>query len=46
VALRYAADLPAAEIAEIVGLSSANVHQILSRSLRRLREAAGVTSSA
>jgi RNA polymerase sigma-70 factor (ECF subfamily) len=45
-ALRYAADLPAAEIAEILGLSGANVHQILSRSLRRLREAAGVTSSA
>ena len=39
-ALRYAADLPAAEIAEIVGLSAANVHQILSRSLRRLREVA------
>ena len=46
VALRYAADLPANEIAEIVGLSSANVHQILSRSLRRLREAADVRSSA
>jgi RNA polymerase sigma-70 factor (ECF subfamily) len=46
VALRYAADLPATEIAEIVGLTAANVHQILSRSLRRLREAAGVTSSA
>jgi RNA polymerase sigma factor (sigma-70 family) len=46
VALRYAADLPAAEIAEMVGLTAANVHQILSRSLRRLREAAGVTSSA
>ena len=46
VALRYAADLPAAEIAEIVGLTAANVHQILSRSLRRLREAAGVRSSA
>jgi RNA polymerase sigma-70 factor, ECF subfamily len=46
VALRYAADLPANDIAAIVGTSSANVHQILSRSLRRLREAAGVTSSA
>ena len=46
VALRYAADLPAAEIAAIVGLSPANVHQILSRSLRRLREVAGVRSSA
>jgi RNA polymerase sigma factor (sigma-70 family) len=38
VALRYAADLPAADIAELLGLSAANVHQILSRSLRRLRE--------
>jgi RNA polymerase sigma factor (sigma-70 family) len=40
VALRYGADLPANDIAEIVGTSSANVHQILSRSLKRLREAA------
>jgi RNA polymerase sigma factor (sigma-70 family) len=46
VALRYGADLPANDIAEIVGTSSANVHQILSRSLKRLREAAGATSSA
>ena len=38
VALRYAGDLPAAEIGAIMGLTSANVHQILSRSLRRLRE--------
>ena len=30
----------------IVGLTSANVHQILSRSLRRLREVATVRSSA
>jgi RNA polymerase sigma factor (sigma-70 family) len=45
-ALRYAADLPAADIAEIVGLSAANVHQILSRSLRRLREVAQTKSSA
>jgi RNA polymerase sigma factor (sigma-70 family) len=37
VALRYAADLPATEIAKITGLSAANVHQIASRSLRRLR---------
>jgi RNA polymerase sigma factor (sigma-70 family) len=40
--LRYAADLPAGEIGEIVGLSAANVHQILSRSIRRLREHAEV----
>lgn len=45
-ALRYAADLPAAEIAGIVDLTAANVHQILSRSLRRLREVAAVKSSA
>lgn len=37
VALRYAADMPATEIARITGLSPANVHQIASRSLRRLR---------
>lgn len=39
-ALRYAADLPAGEIGTILGLTSANVHQILSRSLKRLRETA------
>ena len=39
-ALRYGADLKAAEIAELTGLSAANVHQIISRSLRRLREVA------
>jgi RNA polymerase sigma factor (sigma-70 family) len=36
-ALRYAADMPATEIAAVTGLSPANVHQITSRSLRRLR---------
>lgn len=39
-ALRYGADLPAAEIAETLNLTEGNVHQIISRSLRRLREAA------
>ena len=39
-ALRYGADLKAAEIAELTGLSAANVHQIISRSLRRLRAVA------
>jgi RNA polymerase sigma factor (sigma-70 family) len=39
VALRYGADLSGAEIAELTGLTLANVQQILSRSLRRLREA-------
>lgn len=37
VALRYGGDLTGPEIAEITGLSVANVHQILSRTLRRLR---------
>src|ERR687897_402008 len=46
VALRYAAELPATEIAAITGLSAANVHQIASRALRRLRELAGVSDSA
>jgi RNA polymerase sigma factor (sigma-70 family) len=36
-ALRYVADLSVAEIAECLDLSVANVHQICSRSLRRLR---------
>jgi RNA polymerase sigma-70 factor (ECF subfamily) len=39
-ALRYGVDLEGAEIAALLGLSVANVHQILSRSLRRLRELA------
>lgn len=39
-ALRYAADLTGAEIGRLLELSTANVHQILSRSLRRLRDAA------
>jgi RNA polymerase sigma factor (sigma-70 family) len=37
VALRYGAELPGPEIAELTGLSLANVQQILSRSLRKLR---------
>jgi len=40
VALRYGADLSTAEVAEATGLSRANVQQILSRCLRRLRAAA------
>jgi RNA polymerase sigma-70 factor (ECF subfamily) len=36
-ALRYGADLSANEVAELLGLTSANVHQIASRGLRRLR---------
>ena len=37
-ALRYGADLSGAQIAELLGLSLANVQQIASRALRRLRE--------
>jgi RNA polymerase sigma-70 factor (ECF subfamily) len=37
VALRYGGDLSGPEIAEATGLTLANVQQILSRSLRRLR---------
>lgn len=36
-ALRYGSDLPAADVARVTGLSEANVHQITSRSLRKLR---------
>jgi RNA polymerase sigma-70 factor (ECF subfamily) len=37
IALRFGGDLTGAEIAEMTGLSLANVQQILSRSLRRMR---------
>lgn len=37
IALRFGADLTGPEIAKLTGLSLANVQQILSRSLRRLR---------
>ncbi len=40
VALRYGADLSAREVAESIGISEANVHQITSRALRRLRDVA------
>ena len=36
-ALRFGADLPARDVAELTGLSEQNVHQISSRALRRLR---------
>ncbi|MDP8908772.1 MAG: sigma-70 family RNA polymerase sigma factor [Chloroflexota bacterium] len=39
VALRFGGDLSGPEIAEAMGLSLANVQQILSRSLRRMRAA-------
>ena len=38
-ALRYGAELTGPEIAELTGLKLANVQQIVSRSLRRLRAA-------
>ena len=45
-ALRYGADLSANEVAELLELTPANVHQIASRGLRRLRaELAGETLS-
>jgi RNA polymerase sigma-70 factor (ECF subfamily) len=37
IALRFGADLTGPEISELTGLSLANVQQIISRSLRRLR---------
>lgn len=39
VALRFGGDLSGKQIAEMTGLSLANVQQILSRSLRRLKQA-------
>lgn len=44
IALRFGGDLTGAEIAELTGLTTANVQQILSRSLRRMR--AGLDSLA
>ncbi len=40
-ALRYGGDLTGPEIAELLGLSLANVQQLNSRALRRLRELLG-----
>ena len=39
IALRFGGDLTSGEIAALTGLSAANVHQILSRALRRMRSA-------
>jgi RNA polymerase sigma factor (sigma-70 family) len=38
IALRFGGDLSGAEVALMLGMSVANVHQLLSRSLRKLRE--------
>jgi RNA polymerase sigma factor (sigma-70 family) len=45
IALRFGGDLTGPEIAELTGLTLANVQQILSRSLRRLRAALEETGS-
>lgn len=44
VALRYGADLSGAEIAAVLGLNVANIHQLLSRALRKLRAELGERS--
>jgi RNA polymerase sigma factor (sigma-70 family) len=41
IALRFGGDLSGGQIASLLGLQLANVHQILSRSLRKLRVALG-----
>jgi RNA polymerase sigma-70 factor, ECF subfamily len=46
IALRFGGDLTAAEIAALTGLTLANVQQILSRTLRRLRECLDGTPAA
>lgn len=43
IALRFGADLTGAEIAAVTGLQLANVQQILSRSLRRMRASLDAT---
>ena len=45
IALRFGGDLTGPEIAELTELSLANVHQILSRALRTLRERLIATES-
>lgn len=45
-ALRFGAELTGPEIAELTGLQLSNVQQILSRSLRRLRQLLDATSPA
>lgn len=43
-ALRYGADMTAQEVADAMELSEANVHQIVSRSLRKLRAGAAAAA--
>lgn len=44
-ALRYGADLEASQIGAMLGLSTENVHQIASRSLRKLRATASAPAT-
>jgi RNA polymerase sigma-B factor len=44
--LRFVEDLTQSEIAERIGVSQMQVSRLLSRSLARLRDAAGETSAA
>jgi RNA polymerase sigma-70 factor (ECF subfamily) len=46
VGLRFGAELTGREIGEVVGASEANVHQILSRSLRKMRAVIGSPDAA
>lgn len=44
-ALRFGADLSAKEVASLLGASEANVHQIASRALRRIRSQLEITDT-
>ena len=46
IALRFGGDMTGPEIAQLLGLTLSNVQQILSRSLRRLRQVLGGAESA
>jgi RNA polymerase sigma factor (sigma-70 family) len=45
IGLRFGADLSGREIARLIGTTEANVHQILSRALRRMRAEIGDASA-
>ncbi len=45
IGLRFGGDLSGREIANVMGTSEANVHQILSRALRRIRQQIGDVTS-
>jgi RNA polymerase sigma-70 factor (ECF subfamily) len=44
IGLRFGADLSGKEIAEVIGTTEANAHQVLSRALRRMRSELGDVS--